>query len=85
MNNKSCFNVDEYNSQSSEDESAYLFNSQCLLKIQNIIKHINNLKVNVLSIEQNFERKNISDNKALLEINKIVNQAVMNLNEIIRK
>lgn len=82
-NHNSCFTVNEYHTHSSEDESAHLFDSECVNTIQKIISHINQLEANMLELDNKFDKKLISDSKALFQIKKYVQQTVIHLTGII--
>jgi hypothetical protein len=52
---ESVFNVNEQNSESSEDESAYLFSPNCLKYGHETLITINQIKAQILLLMEDFE------------------------------
>jgi hypothetical protein len=65
----SAFNVNELNSESSEDESAHLFNSSSLQTAHNIIFLMNKMKEETLNLINQYEAKLITNDKLIYKLN----------------
>lgn len=76
-----CFNVNEQNSESSEDESAYLFMPNCLEYGQETLITINQIKAQILLLMNDFENKLISNQEAQISITKLIEKLCSSLNK----
>jgi hypothetical protein len=79
---ESAFNVNENNSESSEDESAYLFAPNCLDHGQEALLKINQIKAQILLLMNDYENNLITNQKAHNSINKLINKLCKSLKNV---
>jgi hypothetical protein len=76
---ESTFNVNENNSESSEDECAYLFEPNCLDQGQEALLIINQIKAQILLLMRDYENNLISNQRAQNSINALLNNLCISL------